>query len=120
MARRRNVAKEQRWRQVLEAWQQSGLSVRAFCAQHQVSEPSFYTWKRNLQPRDQQPIPPVPAATDAAANPLPTFAPVRLVGEPAPALLELALPSGHRLRVPAGFDPATLRQLLAVLEEWPC
>ena len=33
--------------------------------------------------------------------------------------LELILAGGRRLRVPTGFDAATLRQALAVLEEEP-
>jgi len=38
----------------------------------------------------------------------------------APAI-DIVLPNGRRLRVPAGFDPTMLRQLLAVAEESaPC
>jgi hypothetical protein len=36
-----------------------------------------------------------------------------------PAPLELVLAHDRRLRIPVGFDPATLRQLLAVLEQRP-
>ncbi len=127
MARRRNADKEQYWRQVLQAWQDSGLSVRAFCAQQGVNEPSFYCWRRNLRPADTA----AGATSGASATPalppdrdaLPSFAPVRLVGDAAPATaapLELALSGGRLLRVPVGFDAATLRQLLAVLEGASC
>ena len=34
--------------------------------------------------------------------------------------LQVVLNSGRIVRVPAGFDAATLRQLLAILEERPC
>jgi hypothetical protein len=34
--------------------------------------------------------------------------------------LELVLAGGRVLRVPPGFDPASLRQLLRLLEELPC
>jgi hypothetical protein len=47
---------------------------------------------------------------------------VRLAAEKAPAVdgtLEVVLASGRRLRVPSGFDAATLRQVLTVLEEEP-
>ena len=50
MAGRRNTDKEQYWRQRLHAWQDSGLSVNEFCVLMQMSDPSFYAWKRNLQP----------------------------------------------------------------------
>ena len=34
-----------------------------------------------------------------------------------PACLELVLPAGYRLRVPAGFDEVSLRRLLGVLAQ---
>ena len=48
--------------------------------------------------------------------------PVRVVPDEEPAhagSVEVVLADGRRVRVPPGFDPATLRQLLAVLEEVP-
>ena len=106
----RDSRKEQQWRHWFHLWQHSGLTVRAFCDRHGLSQPSFYAWRRRLQ------------AHPAAAS---TFVPVHVVAdEPAPATpqsFELVLPSGRCLRVPPGFEPAALRQLLAVLQEaWPC
>jgi transposase len=103
--RPRDPRKEQQWRRWIQQWQTSGLTVRAFCARHALALPSFYAWRRQLQQRD------------VAAH---TFLPVRVVPDedPAPAhSLEVVLAGGRRLRVTPGFDPATLRQLLAVLEE---
>ena len=65
-------------------------------------------WRRLLAQRD---------AEQAA------FIPVRLLAESdSPnGTLEVLLAGGRRLRVAKGFDAATLRQLLAVLEEErPC
>ena|ERR1700674_1344169 len=106
----RDERKEQHWRQRLRDWQASGLSVRAFCARRGLNQPSFYAWRRELQRRD-------------SAKPL--FVPVRLraddLSAPVTHALEVLLASGRRLRVAPGFDAATLRQLLAVLEEGvPC
>jgi transposase len=105
----RDLGKEQQWRHWIHQWQHSGLSVRAFCDRHGLAQPSFYAWRRTLQLRA------------AAASP---FVPVHLLpDEPrAPAAsLEVILAGGRCLRVSPGFDPATLRQLLAVLEEArPC
>ena len=98
--RPRDPRKEQQWRQWLEQWQQSGLAVRAFCARHRLDEQRFYAWRRLLR---QRPTPPA-------------FVPVQVLAEPAGAL-EIVLAGGRRLRVQTGFDPVTLRQLLAVLEE---
>lgn len=106
----RDRDKERFWRQMLRQWRRSGLGVRAFCQQHQLSEPLFYAWRRTLQERDRQaPATPQPDA--------PAFVPVTLVAPTPP--LELVLAGGRAVRIPAGFDAATLRQLLAVLDEEP-
>jgi transposase len=100
----RDPRKEQQWRHWIRQWQGSGLSVRAFCARHGLAQPRFYAWRRTLRRRDR------------ATN---RFLPVRVLPDPAPATppsVEVVLAGGRCLRVPPGFDPATLRQLLAVLE----
>jgi hypothetical protein len=38
----RDGSKEQFWRQVLARWQTSGLTVRAYCETHSLSQASFY------------------------------------------------------------------------------
>ena len=123
MARRsghRCSDKERLWRRLLRQWQRSGLSVRNFCAERELSEASFYAWRRSIAQRDQQhaqqdrPGTPMRYPTDDVERE-PTFAPVRVMPG-AGMVLEVVL--GVRVvRVPAGFDAATLRQLLAVLEE---
>jgi transposase len=103
----RDTRKEQQWRRWILQWHKSSLSVRAFCARHDLSQPSFYAWRRAIKQRD------------AAAG---AFVPVRVVPEVDPVLtsrFEVVLSCGRSLRVAPGFDPAALRQLLAVLEEVP-
>jgi Transposase len=103
----RDPRKEQQWRSWLLRWQHSGLTVSDFCRRHHLGEPSFYAWRRQLQQRDA-----------AAAN----FVPVRVIpDEPhQPAIpIHVVLANGRQLHITPGFDPATLRQLLAVLEETP-
>ncbi len=106
----RRECKEQFWRTTLRRWRGSGLSVRAYCEQHELAEPTFYAWRRSIQEQD------------AAAV---RFVPVQVVPEPrsqAPAddsagALELVVVGGRRLRIGPGFDAPTLRRLLALLEE---
>jgi len=99
----------------MRRWQQSQLSVRAYCARQQLSEPSFYAWKRTLQQRGL-----LPKAANANSH-TPIFVPVSLPqSNPIAAPLELVLPTGLTVRVAAGFDADTLRQLLALLREQPC
>jgi len=45
---RRDPAKEQYWRQLLQRWQTSGQSVHAFCRTHELSRPLFYAWRGQL------------------------------------------------------------------------
>jgi hypothetical protein len=102
----RDQRKEQHWREHIRDWQASGLCVRVFCVRRGLSQPSFYAWRRELQRRDSE---------------KPPFVPIRLrVDEPPTPFshaLEVLVAGGRRLRVAPGFDAATLRQLLAVLEE---
>src|SRR5437763_1955861 len=56
----RDPRKERFWRRMVQQWQRSGLSVRAFCEQHDLSPPSFYAWRRTLADRDAQAIAFVP------------------------------------------------------------
>jgi len=102
----RDPRKEQQWRRWIDQWQSSGLTIRAFCERHHLSQPRFYAWRREIQQRD------------AAAA---AFVPVQLVAdEHLPAsTYEVVLPGGLTLRVPPRFDVAALRQLLAVLQEGP-
>jgi len=51
----RDVQLERLWRRRLRDWRQSGLSVRYFCRQHALSEPSFYSWRREIARRDREP-----------------------------------------------------------------
>lgn len=122
----RDHGKERFWRRTLRQWRRSGLSVRVFCAEHGLAEPSFYAWRRIVAERDQESAcvrakperdsvrRAAPANDDA-----PAFVPLRVVPTAAGMAFEVVLGQGRVVRVPAGFDPAALRQLLAVLEEAP-
>jgi transposase len=108
-----NSGKEQYWRGVVLRWQRSGLTVRAYCDQHGLSEPSFYVWRRTIAARDRQ------AATTATES-VPAFVSVRVTPPPAMSALEIVVGAGRVIRVMPGFDAATLRNLLAVLEGPSC
>ena len=100
--------KEQQWRRWIGEWRASGLTARAFCERRSLGEANFYAWRRVLDQRK----------AEAA------FVPVRIVPDE-PAVrpgggFDVVLASGRTVRVAPGFDAATLRRLLAVLEEKPC
>jgi transposase-like protein len=104
---RRDSGREQFWREVVAAWQESGRSVRAFCRSRGLQEASFYAWRRTLQQRDQQ----------HSATPQAKFVPVRVVPD---ALLEIVLPSGLLVRVPVGMAASTIATLIAALRAASC
>jgi hypothetical protein len=103
--RARDERKERQWQRLIGEWRVSGLSVRAFCARRGLATTTFCAWRRTLERR---------AAEKAA------FVPVQVVTDTIPATasaLELVLADGLAVRVAPGFDEATLRRLLAVLQE---
>ena len=99
------------WQMAIETCQSSGLSVRQFCNQEGLSEPSFYAWRRRLTKVDQT------EADDekTVCSPDP-FIQVSLPQENA-ACLELVLSSGHTLRINSGTDSNTLTLVLSALCE---
>ncbi len=117
----RDRGKERFWRKVVRRWQRSGLGVRAFCVAESLLEPSFYSWRAELARRDEE------ASADVTASFVPVHVQADLgvapsaadVAPASPPAIDVVLANGRCLRVPAGFDPAMLRQLLAVAEETP-
>ncbi len=108
--RRRNQAREQFWRDTIAAWQESGQSIRAFCAARGVSEATFFARRRELIDRKQ-------SGPSADQPPAPHFVPVHIVPDP---MVEVVLPGGLVVRVPAAVDPAAVARLVAALGEGPC
>ena len=106
--RRPDPAREQLWRKRLARWKASGLHLREFCDRAGVTPTAFAHWRKEIAARDAR-------WADAAA---PLFVPVKVTPHPGP--LEVALPGGRVVRVPAGFDAAHLRAVIAALEGPPC
>jgi hypothetical protein len=105
MAGKQMSAKERFWRDMVGR-RRSGQTIRVFCEEHGLSEPSFYAWRRLIAERD----------AEASA---PAFVPVHVASPVEQSSLEVVVSSGRVVRVAPGFDAATLRRLLVVLEEAP-
>ena len=121
MAKRteRSAAKEQYWREVIDGWRGSGGSVRQWCTQRQISEPSFYSWRTTLAKRDAAtaPIPPVRERVRRKRAPA-VMIPVEIVppsNQPQSVPLEIILGGGVQVLVRAHCQPALLREALAAL-----
>ncbi len=102
---RRDREREHFWREAVAEHKRSGLSVRAFCVDRGLSEPSFYGWRRDLARRDRS----IPRAA--------TFVPVQVVSD---SIVEVVLPSGVVVRVPSATDATTVARLVAALGSAPC
>jgi hypothetical protein len=126
-------AREMYWSALIADFRRSGLTHVQFCRLRRVPIHSFRKWLYRLRPGLPAPSR-AKATTSQASLPHrsapPAFLPVHIRPEQpfatdarqraiSPAPLELVLAHDRRLRIPVGFDPATLRQLLAVLEQRP-
>lgn len=120
--RPRDVAKEQFWREMIGRHQQGRLSVRGFCDEHALDERAFFTWRRKLAAMDALGSRPVVRSATLTKASTPTFAQVSLGGAVLvnDGAVEIVLVNRRRVRVPPGFDHATLAAVLDVLEDRPC
>ena len=109
-----------RWNALLNDFRRSGLTHAEFCERRGISIHSFR--KHLYRVPAPKPNPANHPSSDAAAH----FFPVTVLPDPIPATaasrqpIELLLGNGRRIAVAPGFDPQTLRQLIAVVEERPC
>ena len=110
-----------RWNALLNDFRRSGLTQAEFCQRRGISIHSFR--KRLYRVPAPKPTPVNPPPSNGT---IPHFVPVTILSDPIPATaafrqpLELLLNNGRRIAVAPGFDPQTLRQLVAVVEERPC
>ena len=129
MGRKMDVALQAAWRKRLERFQGSSLTVAEFCRREGVSQGNFYQWRKRLSQTAAR-APKRRAAVDAAGT-SPTadstgrhgdspsqsgraaFVPVSFA--PA-AVVEIELPNGTRVRVPADREQALLAAIRAAGE----
>ena len=99
-AKKPDTDQQQFWQMVLETFKSSGLSIRQFCKQEGLSEPSFYAWRKRLTQVDESdPFIQVSLPTEQHGG------------------LELVLSSGHTLRISSPADTQTLTTVLSALCE---
>jgi len=131
----RDAGKERFWQNNIGQQRRSGLSIREFCRQHGLTEPSFYAWRGELNRRRTARA--EKSRTHAAKSnrvnadgDRTRFASVRLVPDNVAALniatalqfaaIELVLPNGVLVRMPANAEPAIVAALLNAWEQGRC
>jgi hypothetical protein len=121
----------QRWAELIDEWRRSGLSLPEFCRRHGLRRGTMQNWvykpafrrvaedaRRASRVRSD-----APAAAAEPPAPAPAFLPARLAGITAPppgptdhSAIEVVLGERRRVAVGPGFDPETLRRVVATLE----
>lgn len=102
---RRDLKKEWFWREMVRGQSGSGMSVRAWCRRHALTEPAFYWWRRRLAGRN-------------AEHPAAAFVPVRVTDDGVAAgagRIEVVLADGRRVHLIGPVDRQALADVLAVL-----
>jgi hypothetical protein len=125
---------DREWSAIISDFRRSGLTQADFCRRRHISVCAFryrfYSPRHTLRTHAlSSTAPGAPAATSFAPVPDSRFIPVHIRRTPLtssdqdqsqpPAPLELVLGHEPLVRIPVGFDPATLRQLLEILQEQP-
>ena len=128
----RDEKKESFWRGHKERCRKSGLSKRAYCTKHNLAYSSFMTWRREIEIRDRESVPPASvsallATAEKSSNP---FVPIRVLSEASlPAQespvrennasqssqVEISLPGGTVIRIQDNCNPSFVAKLLAAL-----
>ena len=98
---------QQFWRMAIETWQASGLSVRQFCKQEGLQEPTFYSWRKKRTGDDSE--------QEDQHKPKPSAFIEVSMPQSNPTVIELLLTSGNTLRMPTGADSTTLSMVLSVV-----
>jgi len=85
------------WRERLARFAKSTLTVREFCRQEGVSDPSFYQWRKRLRQSRGNTATVSPTGNGKVDEAMP-FVPVSIS---CAASTEVEFPNGVRIRVPA-------------------
>lgn len=101
----RDPAKEESWRNTLQRFAASGLSVREFCQREQLTESAFFAWRRTIGERDE------------TGDSRPAFVPAVMAGEsPNETSITIELTGGCVLRFSGPLAIEQLADLIVALQ----
>ena len=112
---RRSVKSEQWWRSIMDEFRSSGQTVRAFCQRKDISEGTFFAWRKRLSQGDAsaagigrgaKPMIPVEVVLEEHVPLGHNSSPTHAVG------LEIETPGGCRLRFGGVAEPSYVCDLL--------
>ena len=100
---------ERLWRERVRDQQRSGLSVASYCAEHAVSESTFYLWRRRL---GDARLPAPMKLVEVITTPPSTLPATVSLG-----VIEIVLPDALIVRLDAQVPVTRLREILTLLRE---
>ena len=100
----------QEWRQRLDDFAASEMTVQDWCDFNRVTPDRYYYWRRRLANEQTQPHTPCFVPVDLAETP----------AAPSPSSAITVRLAGAEIDVRTGFDPALLRAVVAALATSPC
>ncbi|MCL1132379.1 IS66 family insertion sequence element accessory protein TnpA [Shewanella sairae] len=111
------INKQQYWQDIFTQFEQSQLTVTAFCKQHQLNTSTFYLWRKQLEAADIIP-------SNLQAN----LVPVTVIPEQhcvkhvsnkadnsAPPCVTISTPNGYQLSLPCELPLTLIQHYLQVL-----
>lgn len=110
----RDLALEKCWRERIKECRQSGLTVKAWCLQNEVTDKAFYYWMKRFKVLDQQEsidniFVEVPLPRNSKSKSHENFLPVSMG-------LTLSFGS-YSINIPNEFNPDTLEKIVKVLQK---
>jgi lambda repressor-like predicted transcriptional regulator len=118
-------SRDEHWADVVSEWRASGLSQMEFCRRRGISDRALNNWLYKSPYRERVAQILAARSRGEVAAETPRFVSVSLVRATAATAadaqevsrsIEVVLKGGLRIAVTPGFDPATLRQVVAALE----
>lgn len=101
--------KSDHWQKIIQAHTKSGLSAAAFCRKKKINIYQFRWWQRRFRKDELK-------ASKPGAGDFLRLMPDSELRLDRPAGIHLCLPNGIRILVEPGFDPATLRNVIATIQ----
>ncbi len=105
MAQPLSSAQKQEWQEKIFKQQESGLSIKQWCCNHQIPAHTFYYWKKRLH------------STNTSALNRSSFSELPLAKEETGITIECR---EFRIHLDKDFEPSILKQCLTVLKELSC
>lgn len=119
MAGKADMSKESYWRGVLKRQAASGLSIQRFCTESNVSQPSFYAWRRKFRERERERERGTAHSQESTHGNEGShngrgFVSLSLLDSAVG--LEVIHPLGYRIRIGSDVDITVLRRVLEALD----